>query len=263
MNVSPAGSLHLDTALKSAPLAQAVRSKSGLVSLVMEKLRQIKLDYGGKAEKQSVKALFERLISEYPGAATIEEPLCITRALGESHKDFLKRFIVEVITQYPRLKFQEVNSRDEAEQSSHNLTHFYDKVNRVDIKICKISEVIESVKILASMYKYPWIDHLIKDQHKWGEYSGLLNGDLFISAGSVDVVDLAHKRVMKRLKKANACTSYSPLFFFRNEDSLQKGMLIICRSTDPDPKREMGIFIRSIKQKSLIRAGFTQRLGRL
>ncbi|WBA83792.1 hypothetical protein [Endozoicomonas sp. GU-1] len=252
MNVSPAGSLPLDNALKPGTPAdaQAVLSKSGLVSLVMEKLSFIKLHHGRKAEKQSVKALYERLISEYPGAATNGEPPCITRALDESHKDFLKRFILEVITQYPLLKFQEVNSRDEAEQSSHNLTQFYDTVNCVDIKICKISEVIESVKILVSMYKYPWIDHLRKDQHKWGEYSGLLNGDLFISAGSADVVDLSHKRVMKRLKKANARTSYSPLFFFRNEDSLQKGMLIICRSTHPVTPKGKWVYSFDLSSRS-------------
>ena len=250
MNVTSTGSPNLDTAQSAPPVCdQAVPSKSGLVRLVTQQLSHIKLHQGDIEEKLSVKALFERLISEYPGVATIGKPLYITQAEDESNKDFLVRFIHQVIYQYPRLKFQEVNSRDEAEQSGHDLTHFYDKVNRVDIKICKISEVIESVKQLVSMQNYPWISKVMgeskNDQQSWGRHSGLLEEDFFIAAGLVVMGNLRHESVIQHLREANALTGYNPLVFFRNEDDLQKGMLIICTSTDPDHKRRMGISIKS------------------
>ncbi|WP_422445372.1 MULTISPECIES: hypothetical protein [unclassified Endozoicomonas] len=251
MNVTPTGSPNVDPADKSPPpdYDQAVPSRLGLVRLVTRQLSHIKLHQGDIEEKLSVQELLERLISEYPGVATIGKPLYITQAQDESHKDFLKRFIHQVIYQYPRLKFQEVNSRDEAEQSGHDLTHFYDKDNRVDIKICKIAEVIESVKQLVSMQHYPWISKVMgesnNDPQSWGKHSGLLEKDFFIAAGLVVMGNLQHESVIQHLREANAITGYNPLVFFRNEDDLQKGMLIICTSTDPDHKRRMGISITS------------------
>lgn len=251
MNVKPTGSPNVDTNDKSPPpdYDQAVPSRLGLVRLVTEQLSHIKLHQGGIEEKLSVQELLERLISKYPGVTTIGKPLYITQAENESNKDFLVRFIDQVIYQYPLLKFQDVNSRDEAEQSGHDLTHFYDKDNRVDIKICKIAEVIKSVKQLVSKQHYPWISEVTgksnNDQQGWGKHSGLLMKDFFIAAGSVVMGNLRHESVIKHLREANAITSYNPLVFFRNEDDLQKGMLIICTSTDPDPKRQMGITIKS------------------
>lgn len=241
-----------ETALESSPPAydQVVPSKSGLVRLVTEQLRHIKLHQGDEEARECVTALFDRLISEYPGVATIEEPVCITRAQGVSHEDFLKRFILKVTHNSPLLKFQEVNSRDELEKSGHFLTHYYDVDNCVDIKICKIPEVIKSVKKLVGKYDYSWIskirDEPMNGRHYWGKYSGLLENDFFISAEAVDMGNLPHERVIELLLQANASTSYSPLYFFRNDDSLHKGMLIICTSTDPDPNRGMGITIKSI-----------------
>lgn len=228
---------------------QVVPSGAGLIRLVTNQLSQIKLDQGDKEENLSAKKLMDHLISKYPGASTFEEPICITQAEGVSHEDFFKRFILQVTLRSPVLEFQEVNSRDELEQSKHALTYFYDVDNCVDLKICKIPGVIESVKNLVGKYEYSWIseikDEIMNGQCSWGKYSGLMKNDIFVSAAGVDLRDESHERVIKHLRRANASTSYSPLFFFRNDTSLQKSKLIICTSTDPNPNRGMGLTISS------------------
>ena len=239
-----------ETDIESAPPAYdlVVPSSSGMVRLVTEQLSQIKLSQGAQEEENAVKKLCNYLISEYPETVNIREPISNNQLTDVSHEDYFKRFFLQVTHRSPVLEFEEVNSRDELEQSEDDLTHFYDVDNCVDIKICKTPAVIESVKALVGNYSYPRISVIIDEpmnrQRAWGRHSALLKNDLFIAAKGVDLGNKPHDLVIKLLKEANASTDYSPLFFFRN-DSGHNGKLIICTSTDPDPNRKMGLSITS------------------
>ena len=200
-----------------------------LIARVDGQLTQVHFELGHAAERNEAKALASHLIKKYDLKSLLIEA---DEEISKSREHF-ERFLGQITNVDPALKFFEVNARDELFRSDMQLTRFYNERLGVDIRVCKLPDVVKSVENLVRTYSYGCISGFTP--HGWAKKSGLIVGDKILSSGECHLASATHERLVSGLTSTRDIT-LAPLCFFH---SASTQYLIIC--TPLKPQTEIGL----------------------
>ena len=202
---------------------------SSLIERVHVLLNQIDLEEGPVAERNEAKALASYVIKKYDLKSLLTEA---DEDISQSRENF-ERFLEQITGGDPALKFFEVNARDELFRSDLQLTRFYSERLGVDIRVCKLPDVVKSVENLVRTHNYGFVSGFTP--HGWAKESGLRVGDKILSSGQCHLASATHETMISGLRSTRDIT-LAPLCFFH---SAPTQYLIIC--TPLAPSLELGL----------------------
>lgn len=189
-----------------------------LINRVDNRLSQVHSKLGHAAERNEARALASHLIKKYDLKSLLIEA---DEEISQSNEHF-ERFLGQITKSDPELKFFEVNSRDELFRSDMQLTRFYNEHLGVDIRVCKLPDVVKSVENLVRTHRYGYVSGFTP--HGWAEQSGLKVGDKILSSGECHLASTTHDTLISGLRSTRDIT-LAPLCFFH---SASTQYLIIC-----------------------------------
>ena len=189
-----------------------------LTNLAHSRLNQVNLQEGPVAERNEARALASYLINKYDLKSLLNET---DHDISQSHEQF-ERFMVQIADGDPSLEFLEVDTHNELFRSDLLLTRFRDERLGVDIRVCKLPDVLKSVQNLVRVNNYGYISGFT--QQGWANESGLRLGDKILSSGKTHLASASHKRLISGLTSSRDIT-LAPICFFHS--SLTQ-YLIIC-----------------------------------
>ena len=189
-----------------------------LIDRVHGRLNRVSLQEGPVAERNEAKALASYLINKYDLKPLLNE---MDHDISQSREHF-ERFLVKINDDDPSLKFFEVNTRDELFRSDLPMTRFRNEHLGVDVRVCKLPDILKSVENLVRVNSYGHISDFL--QQGWANKSGLRVGDKILSSGKIHLGSASHKRVISGLASSRDIT-LAPLCFFHNTSTQY---LIIC-----------------------------------
>ena len=209
-----------------------------LINRVDGRLSQVCSTQGHASERNEARALASHLIRKYDlKSLLIEEE----EEISQSNENF-ERFLGQITTKDPALKFFEVNTRDELFRSDQQLTRLYNEVLGVEICVCKQPDVLKSVENLVRAYSYGYVSGFTSDG--WAKKSGLRLGDKILSTGECHLASTTHEVLVSGLKSTRDIT-LAPLCFFH---SAPTQYLIIC--TPLKSRQDIGLRVANEEHRS-------------
>lgn len=209
--------------------------RSLLVRDTDNKLRKIGLNKDYRSEHLKAKELAAYLIDKY----SLNSLLFPTssKASLTSRLQF-EQFLRQINNNDPSLRFLEVRSFAELHQPDLYLTRFCDIINGVDIRLCKLPNILTSVETLVQENSYGYISRY--DQAGWGRSAGLKVGDKLLSSGHSHLVSMSHGDMIFHMRTSQNET-LEPMCFFHRSDTSH---LTIC--TPLGLKQPIGIIISTV-----------------
>ena len=179
-----------------------------------KRLRSIGLNKDYRSEHFEAKELATYLIDKY----SLNPHLFPTSSKASlmSRLQF-EQFLRQINNNDPSLKFLEVRSFAELHQPDQYLTRFCDKINGVDIRLCKLPNILTSVEILVKENSYGHISRYCPAG--WGRSAGLKVGDKLLSSGHSHLVSMSHDDMTFHMRTSQNETLEPMCFFHRSDTS--------------------------------------------
>ncbi len=212
---------------------KAADEPSLLVKVTAAQLRRIGCNEGYHSERLEARKLSTYLIDRY---GLNSHPLPTFPEPSPISGDQFEQFLIQINNNDPLLEFLEVRSFPELHQPDQHLTRFCDKQNGVDIRLCKLPNILSSVESLIKENNYRHISRF--DGAGWARSAGLEVGDLLLSSGHTHLATSVSNDDMSFHIHTSQNKTLEPICFFHRSDVSH---LTIC--TPLVVKQSIGIIV--------------------